>query len=139
MSEFLGRVATVEVSSDGGTTFFEVGEVKDPTFPQNRDLHDATANDDGIDKVDLRGHKQRSLTFTCNFDSSDTGQNMMRAAYDSDTDIRFRYRPEGNVAGKPEYEFDGNFNSLELNTPTQGISELSADVQSSGAVTSTTV
>jgi len=139
MSEYLGRIATLEVSTDGGTTWLTVGEAKDLALSLPQDLHDATTYSDDIWKVDLRGHRQVTLTYTCQYDKADAGQLALISSYFSGTGIRHRVRPEGNTSTAKEFEFDSNFNSLEISPPTQGISELSVDVQSTGTVTQTTI
>lgn len=135
MAEQLGRTSTVYVSDDGGSSYVKVGEVKDPSASLARDLQDATSNDDGLWKVDVAGHKKLSLSWACNYDESDAGQEDIIAAEYSDTQLMFKFRPSGDTAGNKEYIGTFNVSSVEISTPTQGVAELSISIESSGAVT----
>lgn len=135
MGEQLGRVSTVYISIDGGSTYNKIAEVKDPTGALARDLHDATSNDDGLWKVDVKGHKKFTISLTCNYDISDTGQTNLIQAEFSDTATNFKFRPSGDTVGNKEYLGVFNVSSTDLSTPTQGIAELSVSMESSGTIT----
>jgi hypothetical protein len=137
MAEHLGRVATVYVSDDGGSTYNKVGELKDADMTSNQDLHDATSNDDGLYKVDLQGHKKATLSFTCNYDPSDTAQAEIEAAYYASTALLWKFRPLGDTPAAGNYErlFTGNLSSLNVTPATQGIIEMPVTVESSGTIT----
>lgn len=138
MSESLGYLAVIQVSDDAGSNYYTIGEVKDPTFTIDQDLHDVTSNSDGIYKTQLRGHKQATLAFTCNYDEADTGQIKMLDAIINGTATKWKVRPNGSGAGNEEYLFDGDFPSQEITMTTQGPKEFPVTVNSTGTITKQT-
>ena len=138
MTTGIGYTQTIDVSSDGGTSWTPVGKVKDVDFPNEGDKVDSTTNDDGGYKAESEGLKQRSLSFPCNYDSDDAGQNMIRTADEAGTQLYWRYRPRGNVAGEREHKFYG-IPKADGSTPTADMAEMTVTVMSSGVVTHSTI
>lgn len=139
MAEQLGRHATVEISTDGGSTYNTLGELKDPDLGHNVDLHDVTANDDDAWKTTLIGHKQLMLSGVCNYDKTNTAQMALITAFDGSTTVAVRFRPYGNTSGHKQYTFTADVSSADTSFPTQGVAELSFELQSNGTVTYGTI
>jgi len=135
MSEQLGNSASLQVSSNGGSSYSNVGEMKDTSFDGAQDLHDATSNDDNLWKVDVVGHKKMTINVTCNYDEADAGQIIMRAGYFAGSTLMFKYRPRGSTSTYREQLFSANFTSANLAAPTQGVMEESYTLETTGAVT----
>jgi predicted secreted protein len=138
MSEILGYNGTIEVSSDGGTVYVSVGEVLDADLNDESDKLDSTSNDDAGWKAEINGLRAVSLSFTCHYDVADAGQNKIRTAQEAGTSLNWRFRPEGNNAGKREHTFVGT-PVVNSTFPTAAIADMTVDVRSSGVVTSTTL
>lgn len=139
MSEVLGWPGTIEVSSDAGSNYYAVAEVKDVDFNDESDKLDSTSNDDAGWKAEKEGLRAVSLSFTAHYDISDTtGQGKIRAAKEGGTSLLWRYRPEGNNSGKRQHVFNGT-PVVNMTFPTAAIAEMTVDVRSSGAVTSSTI
>ncbi len=135
MAESLGNTAVIQASSDGGSNYTAIGEVKDSNLDLGQDNHNATSNDDGLWKVEVAGHKQGTLTFTVNYDESDAGQNLLRAAFLAGTTIMFKYRPRGTLATYKEALFSANPTAMPISIPTEGVKETAASYTSTGAIT----
>ncbi|SRR6266705_2343282 len=102
MGKQLGSNATVEVSTDGGVTFTKAFRVKKASFTPKNNLIDATDNDSNGWKEQLYGDSHADLSFTCNYDPTDSGQAAVINAKITKTTILLRYRPRGTGASLPQ-------------------------------------
>jgi hypothetical protein len=135
MSETLGRHATIYLSSNGGSSYSLLGEVRDATYDVARDMHNATSHSDGAWKVGVAGHGQATLSVTCNYDKSDVAQAMILAAIMNATTLSVKVRPRGDTTGYEEDVFTANVTSSSKPMPTEGLLDLTATLTSTGTVT----
>jgi predicted secreted protein len=138
MSEVLAYACTIEVSSDGGTTYNTVGEVQNPKLTDDSDILDVTANDDAGWKAKKAGLKAYNLSFDVNYDVSNTGQTAIRTAAEGNTELKWRVRPEGNVSGKRQYIFDSH-PKIDLDLPSDNVAKMSVECESNGSVAVSTI
>jgi hypothetical protein len=71
-----------------------------------------------------------------NYEEEDAGQDILRTANENSSSLYWRVRPKGDNAGDDEYIWSESvITSMELGGAVDGLVELSADVQLSGAPT----
>ena len=128
MAEVVGYIAKVAVSTDGGSTYNDVAEVKDPKLTYSVTKADGTTVDDGGFAVKKTVKTEANLSFTCNYDVTDTEQQAIRNAQDNNTSLYWRYRPEGDTAGKESYVCIG-VPQVDLDTPTEDISRMAVEIE----------
>lgn len=97
-----GFNAVIEVSTDGGTVYTPVLEVRDFKLKRGRKLMDATSHSSGGDEESKPGNRNWSATAEALRVHSDAGQGVVEAALESGAELKIRYRPKGTGAGRPQ-------------------------------------
>ena len=92
MTKIAGRLGRVAVSSDGGTTFFEVAGITDMSLSAAQAELNATAHDSGQFEEFINGRKDATLDLSLLWDEDDPGQNVITEAFTSATRIDVRFR-----------------------------------------------
>lgn len=136
MAKRLGRVATLEVSNDGGTTWMKVGRVIDANLNANRAEVDASDQDDGANSSWLRGRRDLTIDGTLRYDPEDQGQQLLEESYfadDPEPDLKVRWRSKEAV-GEPEYIADGFVTTWQQSRPDEAPQDVSFTIRLSGAV-----
>lgn len=129
-----GRLGTVEVSTDGGTTYLAVGLISDFQFAFPNDPIDTTTFDDQGNKSEDYGESQCVVDVTMNLDESDAGQDALREA--SDTKVKRDFRVRRVVgAGLREYTFNGVVRNFNTGNSRNAVVSATAQIASSGVVT----
>jgi len=137
MAKLLGRVATLEVSDDGGTTWTKVGRVIEANWNGNRAEIDASDQDDGADSSWLRGRRDTTIDGTLRYDPDDAGQQLLEQSFFADTpepDLKVRWRSEVG-SGKPERMADGFVTTWQQSRPDEAPQDISFTIRLSGIVT----
>jgi len=112
------------------SSYVDVGGMRECSISIGRALID-TSDWDVAWSTNLAGRGSLSLSFTHNYDESDTGQDRIRAASEAGTQIWYRYRPMGDGAPGKEFRFQGTLETYDDTSPND------AQVESSGSVTAT--
>jgi predicted secreted protein len=95
MPKSQGRLAQVHVSTDGGTTFVEVGGLESATLNTNRGEINVSSHDSGASSEYLQGRKDHTCDMSCFYDNANAPQQAMvdNAHEDEAPDLIFRFYP----------------------------------------------
>jgi predicted secreted protein len=95
MPKSQGRLAQVHVSTDGGTTFAEVGGLESATLHTTRGEINVSSHDSGASSEYLQGRKDHTCDISCFYDNTNTPQQAMvdNAHEDEAPDLIFRFYP----------------------------------------------
>jgi TP901-1 family phage major tail protein len=133
MTKLVGTGSTLDISTDGGSTYVEIANITNigPTIDQNE--IDSTDNDDAGWKSNLAGDKQFTLSVDCFYSEEDPGQDaVMDAIYDG-TKPTWRYRTQVG-SGKKQKIFTGLVTSVNDPSPHGEAVTFSFEVKSTGTV-----
>lgn len=98
-----GYKGTVEISTDGGTTYNKVAEVKDIDLQVQQDMIDVTSHDSNGNKEYTPGGSDWSGTISELYIETDAQQAALRNAILNKTSLNLRFRPRGAGAGIGQY------------------------------------
>lgn len=130
----LGRLRTVEVSTDGGTTWLNVGRLTDSTWNGSRAEINATDGDSGDSEEYMAGRANHSLEVTARYDEANEGQQAVEEAFFTGTTIKARWRAKTGV-GEKERTADAIVTACSSPSPDGDTTNLSATIRITGAVT----
>lgn len=111
-----GLAATLEISSDGGTTFNKIGECKDITLTVNGEVIDATSRDSQGWKEGIPGLLDWSAEGEAFYVASDVAQDNVYAALTGRTPVKVRFRPKVGT-GNDSFTGDALIASWALSAP----------------------
>lgn len=137
MAKRLGRLRSIAISTDGGTTWTPVGNLTDGTWNGTRDEVESTDADSGDSKEFLAGRQSHTLDFTCRYNEADAGQAALETAFFDGTTPKFRWRSE-TLTGIKERQADGIVTALNHQTPDADTQNLTGTIRITGAVTKST-
>ena len=104
MPRALGRIATIEVSDDAGTTWEDLGCTVDLALNSESESVDDTCRDDGAYRSKLNSYLSGAIPFSGRWVEEDAGQLLVVTAHHAQTEISVRFRPHGADSGQYEYE-----------------------------------
>lgn len=133
-----GYIAKAYLSIDGGSNYFEIGEMRDVETSEDVDMLDATSHASGGHKEVVPGIDSWKMSIGALYISSDTAQDNLMTALNNKTKCKFRFDPEGTAVGKERWAGDGYFNSWKLSSPTNDLSTISAEITGTGALAKST-
>lgn len=113
-----GYNGIVSVSTDGGSTYVPVGEMRNCTLNIKVDALDGTSHASGGHKNRIPGLDEWDATVEVLAIFSDAGQAAITAALVAHTRLKFRFDPAGAASGKPRREGFGFFSSWSEKEPT---------------------
>lgn len=129
-----GYNALMYISTDGGTTYNKVGELKDVTLTVERETIDATSHDSGGWKENIAGLGSWSASAEALYVDADAGQDAVYNALVNGTLAKFRFLPKTGT-GLEKFEGDGRIVSWELAGPNDDAAAVSIEIEGSGALT----
>ena len=106
MAKSLGRLATVEISLNGGSSYNAIGRLTDPTLALEKGEVDVTDHDSGAWEEILPGRKRWSIDAPVRADEADAGQIDAMSAYLNDTLVKVRFRLKGAGSGNKQFVGD---------------------------------
>lgn len=127
-----GFVAKFYLSDDGGTNYYEIGELRDVEVNEEVDMFEATSHSSGGAKEYVPGNQGWEASIGALYISSDTAQDKLMAALNNKTKCKFRFDPEGTASGKERWAGDGYFRNWKLASPTNDLSAIAAEIQGTG-------
>lgn len=134
MSKALGSGLTLEVSTNAGSTYTAVGNIKSVDFPLSVNAVDSTDNDDSGNKTYLAGDFDGSASVTFNYDPADAGQVILLTNFLSKTTLTWRYRPTvGSTL--PQFVFNGLLTEHPVPASHESVIEVAASIQITAGVT----
>ena len=136
----IGYGGTLEFSTDGGTTYTAVGELKSCSLPE-----------DTIDRVETthRSSPNRTreytpglgepneVSFTINYNSTDYSALFTLQGARTVAKWRHTLAPEAGTTTGAQFGYDGNVLVGSAETPVDGVTELTCTIQRTGTYTFT--
>ncbi len=127
-----GYSALVAISTDG-TTYNNIGEIRDCTLNVEGDAIDATSHDSGGWKEFIAGLKSWSVDGDALYIDVDAGQDAVYAALDGGTLLYIRFRPKTGT-GKDNFAGRGIVTSWSLAGPNSDAATAKIKIQGSGSL-----
>jgi predicted secreted protein len=141
MALVAGRVGKIAVSSDGGSTYVDVGGVKDATLNASKAMLDATTKDSGAYKEFEDGHKEATIELTLSWDDSatglDAGQEKIVDAFEGNSALLARFRMEEG-SGFKEHTSSVKVSAISEAQPLEDMAAFTATLQLTGSFASAT-
>jgi hypothetical protein len=139
MAHFHGRLGKVQVSTNGGTTWIDIGGVTDSSLKGTKGKINTSDHDSADFEEYIQGRKDLSIDLTCNYDTADAGQTALITNWYADgVTFLVRFSPAGSTAGSPQKQASGFVETLEEGDPNDAQATLTCTIQLSGTVTNGT-
>jgi TP901-1 family phage major tail protein len=133
-----GFNAKVAVSSDGGSNFFVIGELRDVTLTVEADEIDATSKDSAGWREFIVGLKQWGGSAEHLYLEANTAQDALRNALVNRTLVKLRFRPKGDSVGADQFIGDAIITGWEPALPTDDAVAVSVTFRGTGAIVEST-
>lgn len=138
MAKSLGRLGTVEISTNGGANYTPIGRLIDPTVSLESAEVNVTDHDSGAWEEFLQGRKNWSVEAPCRYDEADAGQDTaIQAAFDG-TQVKVRFRMKGAGAGNKQLIGDAFVRAVPMNAPNDEAADLGLTFRGTGALARST-
>lgn len=131
----IGYTATLEISTDGGSTHNAIGKLRNVTFSMNSDTADAT-------NIDSSGWQEleyaiRNSTVSADgiYVNDETGQDAVRDQLDQGNKVDLRFRPEGSGSGNDEFSQTFVVTTFEISLAHDDVIEGNFEFDSDGSPT----
>lgn len=111
-----GFNAKLAVSTDGGTTYTDIGELREVTLTLEADEIDATSKDSGSWREFIPGLKQWGGSAAGLYLQANAGQDAVYNALVNGTTVKLRFRPRAG-AGNDQFIGDAIITSYEPSAP----------------------
>ena len=132
-----GRIGTVEISTDGGSTFDKIGRLIDGSLNIESAEITTTSHDSDDWEEFLQGRKNATIETSHRYDEADTGQDKaIQAAFD-ETEVDLRWRSRGTVSTAKQYTSKAFVRSLPLESPNDEENKLAFTIRLTGVVSRT--
>lgn len=129
-----GFNATIEISTDGGTVYNPVGEMRDVTLQLEMAEIDATSKDSAGWGEIIAGIQRWSVTAEGLFVDGNTGQDALYDALTGRTLVKLRLRPRV-ASGLDQYVGDAYITGWENAEPLEDAVAVNITARGSGALT----
>ncbi|MDT7040877.1 phage tail tube protein [Candidatus Nitronereus thalassa] len=129
-----GFKGQVLLSTDGGTAYNKVAELREVTLTVEADTIDASSHAANGWKENINGLKQWSASAEALFVNDDTYLQSLFDALLNETTLKFRFVAEES-AGQKKWEGDGIVTSFEFSMPQDDAVGASFEILGSGALT----
>jgi predicted secreted protein len=133
MATIIGRSATVEVSTDGGTTYSTVGKATSNGIKLSTKIADETNNDSAGWEESKTADKAASVDVKGKYNSANAGQAAVLAAELAGTSLTVRMRPQAS-AGEFQWVFTAYVSDASVDASTGAVEDFSCSLKSTGAV-----
>lgn len=134
MGKIAGRISTIEVSSDGGLTFFEVKGAVDITLNSNQAELTTTSHDSGQFEEYVPGRKDFSIDLGLRYDEADPGQSLLVDGYYTGSVLDWRLRMQSGT-GFRQWLVKGFPTSLSPGGPNDDVASMDASIRCTGPMT----
>jgi hypothetical protein len=133
-----GRLGTVEVSTDGGSTYNPIGKLINPKYTMNTAAIKTTTHDSGAFDESLPGRISGSLDLPCLLDEADAQQVALLNGITGQTVFKFRFRTKGAGVGNFQYIADGWVSDGEQDAPLDDAADMSFKITLTGTIAKST-
>lgn len=134
---FAGFNGKVYISTDGGTTYNAIGEMKEAKLSIKQDDMNVTSFDSSGWSESIPGMKEWEVSTEGLYLYSNTGQDALYNALVNGSTIRLRLLPKTGTGNKG-YQGDAFISSWETNTAVDDPVSLSADFKGTGTLSTYT-
>ena len=134
MPKIAGRISTIEISTDGGSTFHEVKGASDVTLSGNQAELTTTSHDSGQFEEYIPGRKDFTIDLGLRYDEADPGQDLLMDSFYSGTTVDWRFRMQVGT-GLDQYLCKGFCSSLSPAGPNDDVASMDATIRVTGPVT----
>ncbi|RLB94227.1 MAG: hypothetical protein DRH26_01760 [Deltaproteobacteria bacterium] len=128
----------IYISTDGGSNYSKIAEIRDMTLTVENEIIDATSHDSGGWREYIAGLKNWKLSGGNLYIAADAGQVKAFTALTGDTKVRVQFNPK-DTTGLDQYWGDAYVNSQELNAPNDDAADMSYEITGTGAITKGTI
>lgn len=129
-----GFNAVLAISTDGGSTYNTIGELKDFTLHLESNMINATSKDSAGWEEMIPGLKKWSISGGGLYLNANTGQDAAYNALVNGTKIKLRMRPV-STTGFDQYIGDAYINSWEVANPLEDAVAVNVSATGTGALT----
>lgn len=126
-----GRLAKLELSPDGGTTFENLGGIVDVTMNLNVDELETTTHDSNGVREYLPNHSDVTWDVSCRWMDGDPGQEILMVAVFAHTVFPLRFYMEV-VSGRKRFDGNGFATSASPAGPLDDTGSLDVSIRGSG-------
>lgn len=133
MAKVAGRIQTLDVSTDGGSTWTAVGGIVDGSFNGSQEELDSTAHDDGQYRTYVPGRKDFTIDVPLRWNQDDSGQAVLKAAFFAATVLTVRFRMEVG-SGRDNWQASAFVTSFAPSGPNDDIASLDCSLRISSSV-----
>lgn len=133
-SAVAGYKAKVYSSTDG-STYTEVGELRDVTLNIKSEAADATSHSSAGWKEVVPTINSWSASFGALFVGADAAQDTIKSAILNRTLLYFRFDPAGTSSGLERFSGTGYITSYDIASPTNDLTTISGSIEGTGALT----
>lgn len=133
-----GFLAKVAVSTDGGSVYNVVGELRDVTLTLEADEIDATSKDSAGWREFIEGLKQWSGSAEALYLEANVAQDALYNALINRTLVKLRFRPKGDQVGFKQFIGDAVITGFEPGLPTDDAIANAITFRGTGALTQST-
>jgi predicted secreted protein len=130
-----GYKGTLRISTDGGTTFLNVAEIKDVEINYNSDSIDATSHDSAGSKEFIYGLSEWGLTAGALYVDGDAQQVTLFDAIANKTILDVELRPAGATSGKKQYKGKVLITNWKEASPNADAAMLNVEMKGTAALT----
>lgn len=134
MPKIAGRLSTLEISTDGGTTYLEVKGAADMTLNGSTAELTTTSHDSGGFEEYIPGRSDFTIDLSLRHDEADPGQDLLQDSFFSKTVVDWRFRMQV-FAGLDEYKVKGFISSLSPAGPNDDVASMDATIRCTGVMT----
>lgn len=138
MAASVGFNGKFAVSSDGGSTYNDVSDMTSGDFDRTVSKTNCTSFDDAGQAKKVTTQAETSWSGSCNYNSGNAYQAAIRAASMSLTVLYYRWRPEGDTAGKRQHIFSG-VPGFKTGNPVDGVINCDIDIEIENGVVESTI
>lgn len=126
-----GYNALLFLSQDGGTTYLQIGELRDVTLHKATDAIDATSHQSGGWREFNPGLSEWDASAESLYVDADAGQDAVYNALVNKTVLKFRMTPKTGT-GLEKFEGDGFLMDWELTGPLDDAAAVSIEIRGTG-------
>lgn len=131
MSRIAGRHGRLYVSADG-VTYTLWGAITDLSMSGSQESFDQTSHDSTSYREYLAGRKSATMDVSCNWDSADAGQDIVRTLYFSGANVYIRFYMY-TATGDVKYEAQAIITSYAPKSPNDDLATLDVSLQLTGS------
>lgn len=134
MAAIPGRIGRVQLSTDNGATYINVGGLVDGTLNINVDELEVTTHDSGGSREYLPNFRDETLDLTLRWDETDAGQDaLLNANFPTTTTFKVRFLMQ-QQAGRKQFDADAFLTTGTVAQPLDDTASFDVSMRLSGTI-----